>query len=126
MLHGSSGETRGASTDVVVEGNSLSCQANASLAGAVDVNCSHCAVRRDVIARPLVDQRLAGKTDDTRVEEKSNEAACDGYLVSGAGNAAANGCYKSRHSVCGREGFALTDAMTLYDWKGTWRLPLSL
>ena len=76
-----------------------------------------------VTARPPVERHLiAGKTDDTRVEEKSNEAACDGFLVSGAGDAAANGCYTSRRSVCGREGFALTDAMTLYDWKGTWRL----
>jgi hypothetical protein len=48
-LHGSAGEVRGSSSDVVVESNTVTCP-NASLwpAGAthgVDVNCSHCAVR---------------------------------------------------------------------------------
>jgi hypothetical protein len=50
--------------------------------------------------------------------------ACVGYLVSGAGTAAVNGCYKTvAKGLCGgSKGFALDALHELYEWQGVWRL----
>jgi len=50
---------------------------------------------------------------------------CVGYLVTGAGTAAVNGCYKpALKPVCEGipVGFVLDARHELYEWKGTWRL----
>jgi len=51
--------------------------------------------------------------------------ACVGYLVSGAGTAAANGCYKPARDLCGGmvpSGFELNAKYQLYSFGGLWRI----
>jgi hypothetical protein len=81
----------------------------------------------DQLTRDFDPSHDSDHQNKSKEEDSGSDSSCVGYLVTGAGSAGANGCYKQKHGGSAQPAAAapiwvLDATHQLYSWHGQWHI----